>query len=113
MQQTVNIFKALSDETRLRILSLLLTEGELCVCDIIATLKQPQSTISRHLAYLRKTGMVSDRRCGLWMYYSIFDGNTLLQQELLELLKKHLNTLPATISDHELMEAISKNSRCA
>lgn len=113
MEQTVNIFKALSDETRLRILSLLLTEGELCVCDIISTLKQPQSTISRHLAYLRKTGMVSDRRCGIWMYYSIFDGNTLLQQELLELLKKHLSTLPTTLNDRERMDAINKNSCCA
>ncbi len=113
MEQTVNIFKALSDETRLRILSLLLTEGELCVCDIIATLKQPQSTISRHLAYLRKTGMVSDRRCGLWMYYSIFNGNNLLQQELVELLKNHLSKFPATLSDRESMEAINKNSRCA
>ena len=68
MKDNAQLYKALADETRLRILALLLAEGELCVCDIIAALKLPQSTISRHLAYLRKTRWVNDRRCGLWIY---------------------------------------------
>ena len=49
MIKTVQLFKALADETRLRIISLLLTDGELCVCDIIAALKLPQSTLTAAL----------------------------------------------------------------
>lgn len=113
MQQTVNIFKALSDETRLRILSLLLTEGELCVCDIIAALKLPQSTVSRHLAYLRKYRLVNDRRCGLWMYYSITYGNSMLQQDLVALLKKNLAVFTATLSDRKRLESFVEDNRCA
>ena len=67
MKENAQLYKGLADETRLRILALLLSEGELCVCDIIAALRLPQSTISRHLAYLRKARWVNDRRCGLWM----------------------------------------------
>jgi ArsR family transcriptional regulator len=71
MKTTAQIFKALSDETRLRIMSLLITGQELCVCDIIAALDLPQSTVSRHLAYLRNSNLLEDRRQGIWMYYRI------------------------------------------
>jgi ArsR family transcriptional regulator len=64
------LFKALADETRLRILGLLLT-GEVCVCDIHESLKIPQSKASRHLAYLRRTGLVDTRRDGLWVHYRL------------------------------------------
>ena len=70
MKKTAQLFKALSDETRLRILALL-TAGELCVCDLMAVLELPQSTVSRHLAYLRHAGLVEDRRQGVWMYYRL------------------------------------------
>jgi ArsR family transcriptional regulator len=63
-----NLFKALADATRLRILGLLLT-GEVCVCDIHESLKIPQSKASRHLAYLRRSGLVQTRRDGLWIHY--------------------------------------------
>jgi ArsR family transcriptional regulator len=65
-----SLFKALADATRLRILGLLLT-GEVCVCDIHESLKIPQSKASRHLAYLRRTGLVETRREGLWIYYRL------------------------------------------
>jgi ArsR family transcriptional regulator len=64
------LFKALGDETRLRILGLLLT-GEVCVCDIHESLKIPQSKASRHLAYLRRSGLVDTRRSGLWIHYRL------------------------------------------
>lgn len=64
------LFKALADATRLRILGLLLT-GEVCVCDIHESLKIPQPKTSRHLAYLRKVGLVEARREGLWMHYRL------------------------------------------
>jgi ArsR family transcriptional regulator len=64
------LFQALSDATRLRILGLLLT-GEVCVCDIHESLKLPQPKVSRHLAYLRKAGLVETRRDGLWVHYRL------------------------------------------
>lgn len=64
------LFKALADATRLRILGLLLT-GEVCVCDIHESLKIPQPKASRHLAYLRRTGLVETRRDGLWIHYRL------------------------------------------
>ena len=65
-----SLFKALADATRLRILGLLLS-GEVCVCDIHETLKIPQPKASRHLAYLRRAGLVDTRRDGLWIHYRL------------------------------------------
>jgi len=64
------LFRALADETRLRILGLLLS-GEVCVCDIHESLKIPQPKASRHLAYLRRSGLVDTRRDGLWIHYRL------------------------------------------
>src|ERR1041384_7423641 len=64
------IYAALADPTRLRILSLL-GEDEICVCHIHASLDVPQPTASRHLAYLRKSGLVEARREGIWMHYRL------------------------------------------
>ena len=64
------LFKALGDATRLRILGLLLT-GEVCVCDIHESLRIPQPKASRHLAYLRRAGLVETRRDGLWIHYRL------------------------------------------
>jgi ArsR family transcriptional regulator len=65
-------YKALADATRLRILTLLV-EGEVCVCEIHDTLRVPQPTVSRHLAYLRRTGLVAARRDATWMHYRLAD----------------------------------------
>jgi ArsR family transcriptional regulator len=64
------VFRALADRTRLRILHLL-RQGELCVCDLVDLLGVPQPTASRHLAYLRRAGLVEARREGHWMYYRL------------------------------------------
>jgi ArsR family transcriptional regulator len=64
------LFRALGDSTRLRILGLLLT-GEVCVCHIHESLKIPQPKTSRHLAYLRRAGLVETRREGLWVHYRL------------------------------------------
>lgn len=64
------VLKALADSTRLRILGLL-TTGEVCVCHIHESLKIPQPKASRHLAYLRRAGLVTTRREGLWVYYQL------------------------------------------
>lgn len=64
------VYAALADPTRLRILSLL-GEDEICVCHIHASLDVPQPTASRHLAYLRNAGLVEARRDGVWMHYRL------------------------------------------
>ena len=66
-----NLTHALSDLTRLRILMLLLPIGERCVCDLTLALDLPQPKISRHLAVLRETGLLLDRRAGLWIHYRL------------------------------------------
>jgi ArsR family transcriptional regulator len=68
--ELAGVFRALSDETRLRILALL-KDGEVCVCHIQGGLRLPQPTISRHLAYLRRSGLVAARREGVWMHYRL------------------------------------------
>src|SRR5512135_917538 len=70
MEEVAAYFKALSDETRLRILKLL-EEGELCVCDLTAALEMTQPNISFHLGILKEAGLVKDRRDGRWMHYDL------------------------------------------
>ena len=71
MKHTAEFFKSLADETRLRLLLLLHEGREHCVCDLMHALDMPQSTVSRHLAYLKRSGWLQDRRGGVWMYYSL------------------------------------------
>lgn len=70
MKSLLDSLKALSDETRLRIVNLLY-EKELCVCDIMEALEITQTKASRHLNYLKNAGMVSDRKHAQWVYYSM------------------------------------------
>ncbi|MDA8090998.1 MAG: metalloregulator ArsR/SmtB family transcription factor [Nitrospiraceae bacterium] len=70
MEELLNIFKAFSDETRLRILKLL-EHGELCVCDLVAALELVQPKISFHLAILREADLVKDRKEGKWTHYRL------------------------------------------
>ena len=71
MRTLSETFKALGDETRLRILAVILLRGEACVCDIEAILGITQSKASRHMRYLRGAGLVVDRRHGVWLHYRL------------------------------------------
>lgn len=73
MKNIVDVLKALSDETRLRIINLLYV-NELCVCDIVETLSITQTKASRHLQYLKNAGLVQDRKHAQWAYYSMITG---------------------------------------
>ena len=77
----VEIFKACADETGLRIL-VLLGEGQLCVCNIVDVLDMPHGKTSRHLAIVRRAGLVDDERRGTWLHYALSDANTPLMQRL-------------------------------
>ena len=71
MLHPVQLFKALSDETRLSIVMLLREARELCVCDLCSATAESQPKVSRHMALLRESGLVSDRREGKWVYYRL------------------------------------------
>jgi ArsR family transcriptional regulator len=87
MNNVLNIFKALSDETRLRILKLL-EQGELCVCDIVAALDMIQPKVSFHLSVLKEAGLIKDRRQGKWIHYSIDDADIFRRFLILSTLEK-------------------------
>jgi ArsR family transcriptional regulator len=87
MNDVVTTLKALSDETRLRILKLL-EQGELCVCEIVAAFDAGQPRVSFHLAALRNAGLVKDRREGKWMYYRIDDSDLFKRFLLLSVLER-------------------------
>lgn len=86
MRELEDYFKALADVNRLRIMNLLL-HAELCVCDIQRVLEAPQPNVSRHLAYLRHSGLVLDRRDGLRMFYRLADSNDRVLGLLFEFLR--------------------------
>ncbi len=69
--QLEELFKACADQTRLRILYLLACEGEICVCHLVDVLQTNQPKVSRHLAYLKRVGLVADRKDGLWVHYRL------------------------------------------
>ncbi len=115
MKETAQIFKALSDETRLRIVALLQTGGELCVCDLMEVLDLPQSTVSRHLTYLRHAGLANDRRQGKWMHYSLRDEKG-LKSDLLAALKKQSNKNALSRSDQQRLTtfiSLKKPNSCS
>lgn len=84
------LFRAFADATRLRILSLLLARGELCVCDLCEELGEIQPKISRHLAALRRAGLVTVRAEGKWKYYEICEPPSALHASLLRCVKSCL-----------------------
>jgi ArsR family transcriptional regulator, arsenate/arsenite/antimonite-responsive transcriptional repressor len=108
MKHLAQTLKALSDPIRLRIILLLQTEGELCVCDLMAVLKLPQSTVSRHLAYLKRSCWVDIRRQGLWMYYKLSQDSCDICKDILLILKQHASDLPEAESDRSALADFRK-----
>jgi ArsR family transcriptional regulator len=94
------LFKALADKTRLRILALL-GNNEVCVCHIHECLGLPQPTISRHLSYLRKSGLVTARRDGVWMHYQVSRSLKPALQRIVAAAVDGLQELPATAQDRK------------
>lgn len=77
-EKLLHTFKALSEESRIRIL-MLLKHGELCVCDIAENLDMTQPNISFHLSMLKETGLIRDRKQGRWIYYSLNDSDLFIR----------------------------------
>ena len=99
MEKLARRFKGLCDPTRLRVIRLL-DHGELCVCDLTAALDLPQSTVSRHMAFLRNGGWVNSRRKGKWIYYTLAQPQNEIQDAVLRALKQHLPILKQAEQDH-------------
>ncbi len=112
--QTMNlerVFKALGDVTRLRIVNLLL-HGELCVCDIQYVLDSRQPNVSRHLTYLKNSGLVLDRREGPRMYYRIAEPSHPLRRQLLELLRAAFGGLDEFEADSRKLKKAIETGSC-
>src|SRR5688572_4166689 len=122
IDQLERVFKALADKTRLRILALL-GDNEVCVCHIHDSLGLPQPTISRHLAYLRRTGLVSARRDGVWMHYQLAASLDPLVRKVVGAAVDALTQVPTTTEDRKqfqrafgglyVMEARNGGACCA
>lgn len=104
-------FAALSDPTRLRILHLL-RAGELCVGDLVTIFGMPQPTISRHLAYLRRSALVETRRSGLWMYYSLAPARSDFHGRLLDCLAACVTDVPELKKDAARLKKLQAKGGC-
>lgn len=98
------MFRAFSDRTRLRILHLL-RGGELCVCDLVEALGVPQPKASRHLAYLRKAGLVVGRKQGYWNHYSLAPARNPFHEKLLDCLACCFQDVPELAKDAKRLAA--------
>ncbi len=105
------MFRAFSDPNRLRILALL-TAGEMCVGDIVTSLRLPQPRVSRHLGYLRQSGLVAVRRAGLWSYYSLTPALSSFHESLLKCLETCLQEVPELRADARRAARVRESGGC-
>jgi ArsR family transcriptional regulator len=103
LDQSVELFKAFADPVRLRLLNLL-ADGEVCVCHLHETLDLPQSTVSRHLAYLRKRGLVIGRKEGLWVHYRLAKPAGKLHVKLMSCFETCSDEIEALTRDRQRLE---------
>ncbi len=114
MREFIEIFKALSDETRLRLLYLLIySKSEICVCEFTDALEIPQYNISRHLKILKNSGLIEERKEGRWVYFRLARDNSAFKQTLL----KSIHKIPQSLLTRDLRElekrfSIRKYGKC-
>ena len=105
------MFRAFSDPIRLRILHLV-QDGELCVCDLVAILRLPQPTISRHLTYLRRAGLVNVRQERSWNFYTLIPGRSTFHKKLLGCLGACFADVPELTKDLARAREIRARGGC-
>lgn len=103
----VEVFRALGDSTRLKILKLL-SGGELCVCQIEQALKISQTLTSRHLSVLRMTGLVRTRKQGQWVYYSYNHPRDTFEKKILACIKSSLPVPSVLQKDVEVCNQVNR-----
>ncbi|HEY8227368.1 MAG TPA: metalloregulator ArsR/SmtB family transcription factor [Pyrinomonadaceae bacterium] len=101
-----HFFKALADHTRLRVIHLLGTD-EVCVCSVVKALQLNQPKISRHLAYLRRAGLVSARREGKWMRYRVIEPPDAYAAEIFREMREGLSANPQMQRDRERLTKLN------
>jgi len=106
--QAHDLFRALSDPIRLRILHLL-RAGDLCVGDLVTVLDVPQPTASRHLAYLRRIGLIEARKNSYWTFYAMAPAKTTLRRQLLKCLDSDVK---GRSRDVARLKAVQKKGGC-
>ena len=111
MKTFAQMHKALSEEIRLRIVMLLM-QGELCVCDLMNIFEEPQSKISRHLAYLKHSGLVQSRRDGAWMHYVLKEPLDEPWRDQIKFMKEKLFHLPSIRQDRDTLMVLKKQGSC-
>lgn len=104
-------FRAFADPVRLRILNVL-QDGELCVCDLVDVLKLPQPTVSRHLSYLRRAGLVRMRQDRAWNFYELASARAAFHVKLLECLATCYTDVPALTHDRRRSLTLRRRGGC-
>jgi ArsR family transcriptional regulator len=111
MSSPPQLFRALADRTRLRIVNLL-ARGSLCVCDIQRILEQPQSSVSRHLALLKSAGLILDRRDGMRTFYALTAPGSSLTRAVLGAIRAHLGNEEVYAADLEELQLLRARGEC-
>lgn len=106
MQQYLDIFKALSDRNRMRIL-LMLRERPLCVCEISEVLNIALSTISSHLKLLRYAGLIEDNKDGRWVIYRLTGGNEFFEQ-IMRIVAERVESNTQVLHDRRIVSEITR-----
>jgi ArsR family transcriptional regulator len=109
----VGLFGAFADPIRLRILSVLLDQEEICVCDLCEVLGEIQPKVSRHLATLRRAGLVEVRSEGKWKLYRVARASSPLQRTLLRCVRSCLAGLDELETDRKRLRTLAPRPRCA
>jgi ArsR family transcriptional regulator len=112
VQQVNLMFRAFSDRTRLRVLHVLARQGEVCVGDLVTALRIAQPMASRHLATLRRAGLVSVRREGLWKHYSLAAASSSFHKILVSCLSGCFREVPELAADVKRLERLRKKRSC-
>jgi ArsR family transcriptional regulator len=105
------IFRAFADPIRLRILNLI-QDGELCVCDLVEVLKLPQPTVSRHLSYLRRAGLVRVRQEHSWNFYELAPARGAFHTKMLECLSTCYSDVPEMAQDRGRSRQLRSRGGC-
>ena len=109
MIQPETIMRALADSTRLRVIDLLASQQELCVCELTGAMDMAQPKVSRHLAILREAGVVLDRRQGLWIYYRLHTDLPAWAARLLAAVHDGCQGKQPYIDDQQRLSALNTN----
>ncbi len=105
------MFRACADRTRLRILNLLV-EGEICVGDLVSVIDAPQPTVSRHLAYLRRAGLVVTQRQATWCFYALAEPGSEFHERLLACLSCCPAEMPQLRRDARTLARLRRAGGC-